>query len=141
MIDISDVTLEEISGGYAVVPLIETKRVIIPSPPSTTYVPINPRPAVIYLTAQPVTPASGNLDQLKAYAKENNIVFICPTSREIPAMVAACQYADSKARTLNFKRDDISLKADAASLELANELNEALCNEDLELDDAEVLAI
>lgn len=141
MIDISDVKMDAIEGGYAILPVSDMKKVIIPSPPSVNMVPTNPRPAVIYLTAAAITPDSANVDALKAYAKENKVVFLCPGSAEVGDMVEFYQCAFAKARTLNIKKDAFSVKSDAASLELANTLVEALEDEEAELDAAEVFVL
>lgn len=80
--DVSEVIMEEFSAvsvnGHIVAPPSDMKKIVIPSPPSIRYASINPRPAVIYLTANAITPNSSVVDKLKAYTLENKTVFICP---------------------------------------------------------------
>lgn len=142
MADITDVEVDVVDGGCLVVPASETKKVVIPSPPTVNYVPINPRPGVIYLASGDVAPGSDLADALSAYAKENKVVFICPATRDVDDMLDFALYAERSCKKYNIKKDSFSVAvADEADLEVANELVEALCDEDWELDDAEVLAI
>lgn len=141
MSDISKVTVEAFEGGYIVAPESEMKKVVIPSPPTITMIPIHPRDAVIYLTEQAITPESANIDAIKAYTEENKVVLICPGDKTEQAVVSAYQYAISNANTINIKKDAFSVKADEASMEAANAAVEALLDEDAEVENAEVLTL
>lgn len=131
----SDVKIEKYEGGSIVLPKSETKKVVIPSPPSVKEMPINPRDAVIYLVNEI------NEEAFKTYAEDNKVVLICPDEKSADAVVAAYNYANSKLKTLNIKKGAFSVKADEANLDVANDAVEALADEDVEVDDAEVLSI
>lgn len=153
MSDIANVTIEAFTApgfeggkdmnGYAIMPEIETKEVFIPSPPTTTIVPINPRLCVIYLTEEPVTPESANLDALKAYAKDNNCVLFCPEKGTADDLFSVYAWAlqPDECKRMNLKHDVIAVKSDEASYDLADELTEILEDEEIEPDDTEVLAL
>jgi len=140
MIDVTDVKIEAIEGGYAITPVSEMKKVVIPSPPTIQHIPINPRDVIIYLTKEAITSESVCIDSLKAYAKENKVVLLCPDSADLDMLVDLYQYAISKASKLNIKKNGFSVKSDEASLELANSLVETLGDEGADLDDAEIFS-
>jgi len=135
MVDITDVSIEtfstESAAGAIVSPASDTKKVIIPSPPSTQIIPINPRPAIIYLTDRAVS------DELKAYAKENKLVFIVPEKTDSEGVCEVYTWVFEKARKLNIQKDNISVKADAANLDLAKAAVE-LIQEDYEVEDTKI---
>lgn len=114
MSDISKVTMEayetEGATGYIIAPESEMKKVVIPSPPTIKMMPINPRDAVIYLTEEEITPQTANIDQLKAYAVDNKAVLICPKDRKEKELVATAKYVEANAKTLNVKKDGLSVK-------------------------------
>lgn len=141
MSDFTDVKIEVFENGIAVVPESETRKVVIPSPPTTKFIPINPRPAVIYVTKEIITEASPGIDKLKEYAKENKLVFLCPGSADLEKMAAMYQLAIKRATTLNIKKDEFSVKADGASLDLANALVERLEEEGYEGEAAEEFSL
>lgn len=141
MSDISKVTVQECEGGYIIAPESEMKKVVIPSPPTVSMVPINPRPAIIYLTQEPVTPDSANIDAIKAYAADNKVVFLCPTDNDADTVVEIYEYAMTNAKSVNIKKDEFSVKADEASMAAAETAVEALIDEDAEVDEAEVLTL
>ena len=149
MTDIMDVTMEEFYvpegsiKGYAVLPKIETKEVVIPSPPTTTIVPINPRKCVIYLAEEAVTPESCRVEALKAYAKENNYVMLCPEIAAADDLMEVYEwvFAPDVSKRMNLKKGVIAVMADETLLELAEELTELLEDEEIEPDDAEVLVL
>ena len=143
MSDISKVTMEayetEGATGYIIAPESEMKKEVIPSPPTIKMMPINPRDAVIYLTEEEITPQTANIDQLKAYAVDNKAVLICPKDRKEKELVATAKYVEANAKTLNVKKDGLSVKTDSAMLELGNELVDSLTDEDMEVEDAEII--
>lgn len=138
MIDIKDVEIVEAPNGEAkaVVPASETKQVFIPSPPTMNTVAINPRPCVIYVADAEIT------DEMKAYCKENKVVFVLPKKDDAEKMMEAYNWAIAKATVINIKKDEVSVKADEANKELAEELVEAISDElDVELGEVEVFSI
>lgn len=143
MSDISKVTVEayetEGATGYIIAPESEMKKVVIPSPPTVKMMPINPRDVIIYLTEAEITPEAANIDQLKTYAVDNKVVLVCPKDRKEKELVATAKYVEANAKTLNVKKDGLSVKTDAAMLELGNELVESLAEVDMELEEAEEL--
>jgi hypothetical protein len=144
--DTSEVVTEAFStdsvAGYAIVPPIERKKVVFPCPPSVEYVPINPRSAVLYLTESAIVPESTEAEQLKAYALENNIVLVLPEAgRSAVELVEAYAWTKENAYELNVAEEQISIKSDEISLELARAVVSAAEDEDFEIEDAEVLAM
>lgn len=139
MSDISKVVVEEYDGGCAIVPESEMKEVFIPSPPTMSKVAINPRPAVIYLTAEAVTPDSEKIDAMKAYAVDNKVVILCPEETSGDDVVETYNYASTNAKKLNIKKDEIFVKAEPAMMDAAKEAVEALEDEDVEVEEAEEL--
>jgi hypothetical protein len=138
MTDISDVEVNEYEVGSikvrAVMPKSDEKKVVIPSPPITRMIPINPRPAIIFITENAVS------DELKVYAKENKQVFIIPVQGSAEEIAEVYSWAVSKKALLNIKSDEISVKADAGGIDLANALVDIL-QDDTDIGDAELLAL
>jgi hypothetical protein len=139
MIDISDVSVEEFDADgvkvKAVLPKSDMRDVVIPSPPTVTHVPVNPRQAVIY-----VTDAEAD-DKLKAYAKENKIVFIIPAKgSDSDGIAGIYPWAVSKSTKLNIKKNQISVKGDSANMALAKEAAEII-QEDEDIGDAEEFSL
>lgn len=141
MSDISKVTVDAYEGGYIIAPESEMKKVVIPSPPTVSMMPINPRDAVIYLTDEAITPESPNIDAIKQYAVDNKVVIISPADKDPDSVVETYEYAQTNAKKLNVKKDGFTVKADEASMEAANAAVEALEDEDVEIDEAEILVI
>lgn len=152
MADISKVTVTaydaasvyedaENAKGIVIAPESETKKVVIPSPPSTKYVPINPRDAIVYVTDEVITETSAVIDTLKAYAVDNKVVILCPAGREAEDIAAAGVYAFNKAKTLNVKTDGISVGSSAAYLEAAQDAVDLMEEEDVEAEDAKEFSI
>lgn len=145
MSDISKVTVEtyeaEESNGYIIAPESEVKKVVIPSPPTIKMMPINPRDAVIYLTETEIGAETEEIDKLKEYAVDYKTVLICPKGHKEKELIASARYVLENARTLNVKKDTLCVKTDSELLELGNVLVELLAEEDIELGEAEVLAI
>jgi hypothetical protein len=144
--DTSEAAIEAFSTnsvvGYAIVPPIERKKVVFPCPPSVEYVPINPRPAVLYLTESTIAPDSIEAERLKAYALRNNTVFVLPeTERSAVELVEAYAWAKENAYEINVVEEQIGVRSDEASLELAKAVVSAAEDEDFEVEDAEVLVI
>lgn len=132
MIDISDVAVKnfDVEGVeiQVVLPKSDTKVVVIPSPPTETTVEINPRPAVILLI-------DNISDELKAYAKENKVVYVIP-SEDADADDIAELYPWILRRgksDLNVDKNQISIAASAEKLELAQAAAEIIQDdEDIE---------
>lgn len=138
MIDIQDVEIIEAQNGdaVAIVPASETKQVFIPSPPTMNTVAINPRPCVIYVADVEIT------DELKAYCKENKVVFVLPKKEEASEMLSVYNWVVAKATTLNIKKEEVFVKADKENKDLAEQLVETISDElDVELDEVEIFAL
>lgn len=125
--------------GYIIDPPSDTKEVFIPSPPTMTTVKINPRNTIIYIAGGKIVEGYEKLDELKAYAKDNKVVIVCPTSTDAEEVAETYNYIDSKYKTLNIKKDAIAVKADEEFLDKAQEIVDYLVDElDADIDDAEV---
>ncbi len=139
MTDVADVEVLEFDAdgvaGVAVVPASETKKVVIPSPPSVRDVPINPRPAIIWLTDAEIT------DKVKAYAKRNGVVLVVPEKAEAGDLYAVYEYVFTKAAKFNVKKGEISVASDSANANLAADLVAVMSDEDVDVDDAAELTI
>ena len=98
MADVSDVELVEFDDGVAVVPASEMKQIVIPSPPTVTTVPTNPRPC--YIVVGPFEAS----DQAKAYAKENKVVFVIPKDTDPETIANAYTYQPRCHRSLIARR-------------------------------------
>ena len=70
---------------------------------------------------------------------DNKAVLICPKDRKEKELVATAKYVEANAKTLNVKKDGLSVKTDSAMLELGNELVDSLTDEDMEVEDAEII--
>ena len=126
--------------GFIIDPPSDTKEVFIPSPPTMVTAKINPRPAIIYITGGKVVEGYEKLDAMKDYAEKNKVVIVCPTSVEGDELADSYEYVASKAKVLNVKKDQISIKADAEHLELAQIVVDYAVDElDADLEDAEEL--
>ena len=138
MADVSDVELVEFDDGVAVVPASEMKQIVIPSPPTVTMVPTNPRPC--YIVVGPFEAS----DQVKAYAKENKVVFVIPRDTDPETIANAYTYAKKNASKINVKKSEFFVKAaDEASMDAASEGVESIYDVDdsVELDDPEVFSL
>lgn len=99
----------------------------------------NPRPAVIYITGGKIDEEYAKLGELKAYCEENKVVYICPKAEDIDELAKTYKYATEKCKDLNIKPNEISVKADAEHLDVAQELVEYMEDEfDAEVEPAEV---
>jgi hypothetical protein len=127
-------------NGHTIVPPSDTKKVVIPSPPSVNYAPINPRPAILYLTESTIIPDSAEAERLKAYALENKVVFVCPeTGNNAESLAQVYDWAVKRATKLNVVKDQVSVKSDAASLDLAKTVVAEATDEGYTVEDAEIL--
>jgi hypothetical protein len=128
-------------GGVAIVPAFETKKIVVPSPPSTIVKPINPRPGHIYVTADVISEGDAKFDELVAYADDNDVVIFLPDTREVEGMVKTYKFAlDNALKTLDVKKDEIVIKYDEVSEDLANALADYLVDElDADIYDPEAL--
>lgn len=128
--------------GYIVDPESDTKQVFIPSPPTMTTVKTNPRPAIIYITGGKVKEGYDKLEDLKAYAEENKVVFVCPTSADPEEVSETFKYVETKYKVLNVKRDEISVQGDPDMMDAAQEIVDYLVDEcDADIDDAEEFSL
>ena len=138
MADISDVELVTFDDGVAIVPASEMKEIVIPSPPTVTKVPINPRPC--YVVVGPFEAS----DEAKAYAKENGVVFVLPKDTDPDTIANAYTYAKKNASKINIKKTEFVIKAaNEESMDAASEGLEAIYDVDdsVELDDPEVFSL
>ena len=126
--------------GFIIDPESDTKEVFIPSPPTMVTAKINPRPAIIYITGGKVVEGYDKLETMKDYAEKNKVVIVCPTAEDAEALGKTYEYVSMKAKLLNVKKDQISIKGDADHMDLAQEAVDYAVDEmDADLDDAEEL--
>jgi hypothetical protein len=123
-IDSTDVSFEsfQIEGkdsGYFVDPKSDVKQTYIPSPPAFVDVKINPRPGVILVAPEPVTPDSTVLDGLKAVAKEKKWFVACPAADDDDSLLAVFDRLQADAKKLNVVADDIRVAYLPASADAA----------------------
>ena len=125
--------------GFIIDPESDTKEVFIPSPPTMVTAKINPRPAIIYITGGKVVEGYDKLETMKDYAEKNKVVIVCPTAED-EELGKTYEYVSMKAKLLNVKKDQISIKGDADHMDLAQEAVDYAVDEmDADLDDAEEL--
>lgn len=126
--------------GFIIDPESDTKEVFIPSPPTMVTTKINPRPAIIYITGGKVVEGYDKLETMKDYAEKNKVVIVCPTAEDAEELGKTYEYVSMKAKLLNVKKDQISIKGDADHMDLAQEAVDYAVDEmDADLDDAEEL--
>ena len=126
--------------GFIIDPESDTKEVFIPSPPTMMTAKINPRPAIIYITGGKVVEGYDKLETMKDYAEKNKVVIVCPTAEDAEELGKTYEYVSMKAKLLNVKKDQISIKGDADHMDLAQEAVDYAVDEmDADLDDAEEL--
>ena len=126
--------------GFIIDPESDTKEVFIPSPPTMVTAKINPRPAIIYITGCKVVEGYDKLETMKDYAEKNKVVIVCPTAEDAEELGKTYEYVSMKAKLLNVKKDQISIKGDADHMDLAQEAVDYAVDEmDADLDDAEEL--
>lgn len=126
--------------GFIIDPESDTKEVFIPSPPTMVTAKINPRPAIIYITGGKVVEGYDKLETMKDYAEKNKVVIVCPTAEDAEEFGKTYEYVSMKAKLLNVKKDQISIKGDADHMDLAQEAVDYAVDEmDADLDDAEEL--
>ena len=126
--------------GFIIDPESDTKEVFIPSPPTMVTAKINPRPAIIYITGGKVVEGYDKLETMKDYAEKNKVVIVCPTAEDAEELGKTYEYVSMKAKLLNVKKDQISIKGDADHMDLAQEaVDQAVDEMDADLDDAEEL--
>ena len=126
--------------GFIIDPESDTKEVFIPSPPTMGTAKINPRPAIIYITGGKVVEGYDKLETMKDYAEKNKVVIVCPTAEDAEELGKTYEYVSMKAKLLNVKKDQISIKGDADHMDLAQEAVDYAVDEmDADLDDAEEL--
>ena len=127
--------------GFIIDPESDTKEVFIPSPPTMVTAKINPRPAIIYITGGKVVEGYDKLETMKDYAEKNKVVIVCPTAEDAEELGKTYEYVSMKAKLLNVKKDQISIKGDADHMDLAQEAVDYAVDEmDADLDDAEDVA-
>ena len=126
--------------GFIIDPESDTKEVFIPSPPTMVTAKINPRPAIIYITGGKVVEGYDKLETMKDYAEKNKVVIVCPTAEDAEELGKTNENVYMKAKNLNVKKDQISIKGDADHMDLAQEAVDYAVDEmDADLDDAEEL--
>lgn len=126
--------------GFIIDPESDTKEVFIPSPPTMVTAKINPRPAIIYITGGKVVEGYDKLETMIDYAEKNKVVIVCPTAEDAEELGKTYEYVSMKAKLLNVKKDQISIKGDADHMDLAQEAVDYAVDEmDADLDDAEEL--
>ena len=128
--------------GTIIDPESDTKQVFIPSPPTMTTVKTNPRSTIIYIAGGKVVEGYEKLEDLKAYAEENKVVIVCPTSTDPEEVAETFKYVQTKYKVLNVKRDEIAVMGDADLMDAAQEVVDYLVDEcDADVADAEEFSI
>jgi hypothetical protein len=145
-IDISEVQVALLNKstpehGFIVDPKSDTEEVIVPCPPSTMEVKINPRPVIIYLATDAVTPDSVNIDAYKAKAVDEQVVIVNPATDDTDELVEVYRYIASRAKALNIVPDKIGVQADESRIGLAGAFVQALEDEGIESDAPVVLTL
>ncbi|MGI6756191.1 MAG: hypothetical protein ACOX4F_09300 [Atopobiaceae bacterium] len=138
MADIDDVELVSFDDGVAVVPASEMKQIVIPSPPTVTTVPTNPR--ACYIVVGSIEPS----DEVKAFAKESKVVIVIPEDTGADTIAAAYTFAKDNASKINIKKTEFFVKAVSdGDMDAASEGVEAIYDADdnVELDDPELLSM
>ncbi len=124
--------------GFIVDPESDTKEVFIPSPPTTTTMKINPRPVIIYLTGGKVKEGYEKLEALKAYAEENKVVFVCPSSNDGEVVGDTYQYIQKNAKKINVKKNELCVQCLPECADEAQEAVDYLVDElDADVEEAE----
>jgi hypothetical protein len=100
---IEEVEVYEYDGGTVVDPKSETKKVFIPSPPTTIEQKINPRPAIILF-------GETDVEAIRAKADEEKVVFVLPADAEEETIEATFRLVVTGAKKLNVKADEVSVK-------------------------------
>lgn len=117
----------EIGGkpaGIYVDPVSDTEVVYIQSPPSFGETKINPRPVVILFSAGQITPEAPCVEVLKSIAEKEKLFILCPASFDEDLLVAAVDWLQSNARTLNIAANDVRTAYTAGSDEAARAFRE-----------------
>lgn len=133
------VEIFEYEGGFVVDPESDTKEVFIPSPPTMMTVKINPRPVVIYITGKAVDESYEKIDALKAYAEENKVCFVCPSSDDAEEVGPSYTYVMKNAKKINVKPGELTIQCTSDAEDLAKEAVEYMVDElDAEVDEDEI---
>lgn len=128
--------------GFIIDPESDTREVFIPSPPTMTTVKINPRNAIIYITGGKVVEGYEKLEKLKAYAESNKVVLICPEATDPEEVAETYSYVTTKYKTLNVKKDEIAVMAEADLVDAAQAIVDYLVDEcDADIEDAEAFEL
>ncbi|MGI6756194.1 MAG: hypothetical protein ACOX4F_09315 [Atopobiaceae bacterium] len=125
--------------GFAIDPESDTKqRTVILLGLQT--VKCNPRPVIIYVTKGKINADYDGLQQLKDFAAENKVVFLCPFADNVDDLYETYAYLGKNHLELNVKSDEVSIRSTEECKDLAIEFKEYLEDEyDAELDEVEVL--
>ena len=127
--------------GFIIDPESDTKEVFIPSPPTMVTAKNQSSPCNnLYLPGGKVVEGYDKLETMKDYAEKNKVVIVCPTAEDAEELGKTYEYVSMKAKLLNVKKDQISIKGDADHMDLAQEAVDYAVDEmDADLDDAEEL--
>lgn len=115
--------------GYIIDPESDTKiRTVILI--GKQEVKCNPRPAVIYLSAQTIDKEYSGIEKLKEYCADHKVVFVCPKDQSIDTLEATYKYLFKNHLELNVLRDQISIcAADESSVQAAETFQTYLLEE------------
>lgn len=100
---VEEVEVYEYDGGTVVDPKSDTKVVFIPSPPTKLEQKINPRPAIVLY-------GDVDIDDLKARADAEKIVFVLPRDTEAETTEATWKFVYAGAKKINVKKHEIAIK-------------------------------
>lgn len=103
----------------------------------------NPRHAVIYLSTDRINEKSPNLELMKQYCSEHNIMLVCPKDSCLATLEATFQYLFSEYLELNIFRDELKICiSDSEQYEKAAEFSSYLLDEyDVVTDEVSILPL
>lgn len=103
----------------------------------------NPRHAVIYLSTDRISGESADLERMKQYCAEHNIMLVCPKDGRLETLEATFRYLFSEYLELNIFRDELKICiSDMERYQEAAEFSDFLLDEyDVVTDKIEVLPL
>jgi hypothetical protein len=95
---------------------------------------INPRPVIIYISREKLSPGSPDIDAYKEKAAREGVVIISPVTDEVDELVEVYQFAANHSKGLNIQTDAITVQSDENSLQLAKQFVSSLDDEGIEIE-------
>jgi hypothetical protein len=109
-------------------PESDTKQIFIPSPPSLSIVKIHPRAAVFLMSSGKEEKLYEQIEVLKTYAQEQNVMLICPFTDDFVEFEKSFCWIDKKRRVLNIDHNRYSVMGCEGYEKEAKSLAEYLAN-------------